>query len=129
MPSNLPPTDVSGVNRVTPAAAYGAGAGTSPPGTPTVTGDDARGNVTFGSGTSPVAGVVITITFVQPRDNNRPPIVMLQEADQATAGVDIAAVPVVAGSQVTGFTINTNTRNLTASQANGTYSVNWILAE
>lgn len=129
MPVNLPPVDVTGVNRVTPAAAYGAGAGTSPPGTPTVTGDDARGEVTFGSGTSPVAGVVVTITFTQPRDVNRPPVVVLSEATQATAGVDLAAVLTTAGGQITGFTINSNTRNLTASQANGTYGVNWVLAE
>jgi hypothetical protein len=127
--ANTPPTDVSGINRATPAAAYGAGAGTSPPGTPTVTGDDARGSVSFGSGTVPAAGVIVAVTFVQPRDNSRPPVIVLQEASQATAGVDIAAVPVVVGSQVTGFTINTNTRNLTASQANGTYAVNWVLAE
>lgn len=126
---NVPPTDASGVNRALPTATYGPGAGTTPPGSPTVTGDDARGSVSFGSGTVPGAGVVITVVFVQPRDINRPPVVMLQEATQATAGVDVAAVLTTAGGVVTGFTINTNTRNLTASQANGTYAVNWLTVD
>ena len=125
----LPPTDVSGINRQTPAAAYGAAAGTGPPGTPTVTGDDARGTVSFGSGTVPGAGVAITVTFVQPRDANRPPVVMCQEITAAMAGVDFATLLVTSGSQITGFQISTNTRNLTASQANGTYGVSWVLAE
>lgn len=127
--SNVPPTDVTGINRAVPVATYGAGAGTSPPGTPTVTGDDARGSVSFGSGLSPAAGIVVTVTFVQPRDNNRPPVVMLQEASSAAAGVDFLVALVTSGSLVTGFTVSTNTRNLTASQANGTYALNWILAE
>ena len=125
----LPPTDVSGINRQSPSAAYGAGAGTGPPGTPTVSGDDARGAVTFGSGTVPGTGVALTITFVQPRDNNRPPVVMCQETTAAMAGVDFATVLVVSGSQVTGFQLVTNVRGLTASQANGTYGVSWVLAE
>lgn len=126
---NQPPTDVTGINRATPAAVYGAGAGTSPPGTPTVTGDDARGTVTFGSGTTPGTGVAVTVTFVQPRDLNRPPVVMCQETTAATAGVDFATVLTTSGNQVTGFQIVTNTRGLTASQANGTYGVAWVLAE
>jgi hypothetical protein len=126
---NQPPTDVTGVNRIVPAAAYGAGAGTSPPGTPTVTGDDARGTVTFGSGTTTGAGTVVTITFIQPRDANRPPVIMISEESSASAGVDFAAVPVISGSQCTGFNLVTNTRNLAASQANGTYGVSWLLGE
>ena len=125
----LPPTDVSGINRQLPTAAYGAGAGTSPPGTPTVSGDDTRGNVTFGTGTSTVAGVAVTVTFVQPRDANRPPVVICQETTAAMAGVDFATLLVTSGSQITGFQVSTNTRNLTASQANGTYGVAWTLIE
>ena len=125
----LPPTDVSGVNRQPPAAVYGAGAGTSPPGSPVVSGDDTRGAVTFGSGLSPAAGVVITVTFVQPRDGNRPPVVICQETTAAMAGVDFATLLVTSGGQITGFQISTNTRNLTASQANGTYGIAWVLIE
>lgn len=84
---NAPPTDVSGVNRAPATAAYGAGAGTAPPGTPTVTGDDARGQVTFGSGTVPGTGVAITVTFIQPRDNSRPPVIMCQETKIGRAHV------------------------------------------
>ena len=114
----LPPTDTSGVNRQLPTAAYGAGAGTTPPGTPTVSGDDARGNVTFGSGTTPGTGVALTVTFVQPRDNNRPPVIIAQESTAAMAGVDFATVLVTSGSLVTGFQLVTAVRGLTASQAN-----------
>ena len=124
-----PPTDVSGVNRQLPTAAYGAGAGTGPPGSPTVTGDDTRGNVTFGSGTVPGTGVAITVTLVQPRDNNRPPVIIAQESTAATAGVDFATVLVTSGSQVTGFQLVTAVRGLTASQANGTYGISWTLTE
>ena len=127
--ANSPPTDVTGVNRTPPAAAYGAGAGTSPPGSPTVTGDDARGNVTFGSGTTPPGGVAVAVTFAQPRDNSRPPVIVAQESTSAMAGVDFATVLTTSGNQVTGFQIVTATRNLTASQANGTYGVSWVLAE
>ena len=127
--ANSPPTDVSGVNRTPPSAVYGAGAGGSPPGAPAVTGDDARGNVTFGSGTVPGTGVAVVVTFAQPRDANRPPVIVAQESTAATAGVDFASVLVSSGGLITGFQIVTATRGLTASQANGTYGVSWVLAE
>jgi hypothetical protein len=110
--------DPSGQNRQVPTVAAGAGLGTSPP-APAISADsnDERGTVTFGSGTTPPGGALVTVTFVQPRDPNRLPRVMLQESTLAAAGVDLAVTSVTS----TGFTVSSNTRNVAASQAAGTY--------
>lgn len=127
LPSGLAgvPTDTSGVQRSAPVAAAGAGAGTSPP-APVVAPDssDVRGSLTFGSGTTPPGGTVVTVTFTTPRDPNRLPMVIAQETTSATAGIDFATVVTA-----TGFSIVTNTRNLAASQPNTTYGVAWLLVD
>ncbi len=118
------PTDVSGVKRTAPTAVAGAGAGTSPP-APVVASPDSsddRGSLTFGSGTGPGAGVVVTVNFAAPKDPSRLPVVMIQEATAASAGIDLAVTSITAA----GFSVSTNTRNLTASQPATTYGFNWI---
>lgn len=117
MPDRYDPT---GQDRLVPTVTVGAADGTGPP-APTVDFDsnDERGTVRFGSGTTPGAGVVFTVNFVLPRDPNRLPKVMLQEVTAATAGIDLAVTSVTS----TGFAVSTNTRNLAASQAAGTYAV------
>ena len=123
MPFTLDP---SGVDRNSPVVAAGAGAGTSPPAPVLGAGSsDARGSLTFGSGPSPGAGVVFSVTFARPRDPNRLPMVLLQESTAATAGVDLAVTSVTS----TGFSVSTNTRNLTASQPNTTYGIEWALID
>src|SRR5215472_5983570 len=110
--------DTSGVDRNVPTAAAGAGAGTSPP-APVVdpNSSDSHGSVTFGSGSAPAGGAVVTVTFARPRDPNRLYVLQLTENTTATAGIDLA----VTSRTSTGFTISSNTRNLAASQGNTTY--------
>jgi hypothetical protein len=118
----MPVTDASGVKRVAPTAAAGANAGTSPPAPVMQPGsDDDRGSVTFGTGTTPAAGTVLTVTFATPKDPNRLPVVLCQETTSAMAGIDFATVVTA-----TGFSIVTNTRNLAASQANTVYGLSWV---
>lgn len=118
----MPVTDPTGIKRIGPTAAAGAGAGTGPPApVMQVDSSDDRGSVTFGSGTVPGAGTVLTVTFATPKDPNRLPVVIAQEITSAMAGIDFATVV-----SSTGFSIVTNTRNLAASQANTTYGIAWI---
>jgi hypothetical protein len=123
MPDRYDPT---GQDRVVPTVVLGPGAGTGPP-APTVDpqSSDERGSVSFGSGTTPAAGVIFTLTFAAPRDPNRLPKVLLQEATSALAGVDLAVTSITA----TGFTVSTNTRNLAASQAAGTYGLHYFVMD
>ena len=103
-----------------PTAAAGANAGTSPP-TPVVaaTATDARGTLTFGSGSgTPAIGAQVVVTFnkVLPKT----PFVYLQENNSATKTLHCY----VSAQSTTGFTIST----LVApgvSQANTVYSVQW----
>jgi len=112
--------DPSGADRNVPSVAAGAGLGTSPP-APVIAAnsDDARGLVTFGSGSVPAAGTIFTVTWSRPHDANRLPTVMLTEATTATAGVDLAVTSITA----TGFVVAQNTRLVTASQPAGTYGL------
>lgn len=122
----MPVTDTSGVKRVAPTAVAGAGAGTAPP-APVINGgsDDDRGSLTFGSGTTPAAGVVISVTFATPKDPNRLPVVLIQEGTAASAGVDLAVTAVTS----TGFSVSSGTRFLTASQANTVYGFSWLCVD
>lgn len=115
--------DVSGVDRNVPAAATGAGAGTSPP-APVVSVDscDERGSVTFGSGTSPAAGAQLVITFARPQDPNRLPVVQLTETTTALSALNPAVTSITAN----GFTVSTAGAP-TASQGNTTYGFAWTL--
>lgn len=118
--------DPSGDDHNPPTAAAGAGAGTGPP-APVVdpNSSDSHGSVTFGSGTVPGAGAVVTVTFNRPRDASRLYVVLLQEITTAMAGIDLA----VTSRTSTGFTISTNTRNLAASQGNTVYGISWNIVD
>lgn len=118
--------DPSGEDRNLPSVAAGAGDGTAPP-APTVSANsnDTRGTISFGSGATPGAGVVVQFTFSRPRDPNRLPVVLLQEANQAAAGIDIA----IANITSTGFQLVQNTRLVAASQAAGTYAFSYLVVD
>jgi hypothetical protein len=122
-PSSFDPT---GVDRNKPSIAVGAGLGTAPP-APTIDAqaDDHQGTISFGSGSAPAAGTILTVTFARPKDANRLPKVMLQEATQAMAGIDVA----VSGVTANGFTIAQGTRVVTASQAAGTYALSFLVID
>lgn len=118
--------DPSGVDRNVPTVAAGAGLGTSPPAPAmSATSDDYRGTISFGSGATPAAGTALTITFARPKDANRLPVISLQEATQATAGIDFAVGTVTS----TSFTIVQATRLVTASQPAGTYALNYTIVD
>lgn len=124
MPLDPSSYDATGVDRNKPTLTAGAGLGTAPP-TPTVDAqaNDRQGVISFGTGTVPAAGTCITVTFARAKDPNRLPKILLQEANQATAGLDFAVGTVTS----TGFTIVQNTRLTAASQAAGTYALTYFV--
>ena len=115
--------DTSGVDRNVPTAAMAAGAGTGPP-APVVSGNscDERGSLTFGTGTTPAAGAVITVTFARPQDPNRLPVVQITETTTVLAALN----PAVTAVTSTGFTVSLNSAP-TASQGNTVYGFAWAL--
>lgn len=105
-----------------PGAAAGSNAGTSPP-APVVTAgaNDLRGNITFGTGTTPAAGNEVVVTFGTAFSTA--PTVIVAPANVATAALQIAAISVT----TTGFTLACNTAPA-ASQANTVYAFNyWVV--
>ena len=98
----------------------GAGLGTSPP-TATISGNDVRGTITFGTGTSPAAGTILSVTFTTAYTSA--PFINLTLANAALAGVTTGDVYVAAVS-TTGFSIGFSAA-LAASQAATTYAVSY----
>lgn len=115
-------------------ATAGAALGTSPPAAVITPGANAfRGNVTFGSGTVPAAGIALTIVFpvalvnlLRAGTTTPQAYIYLTATTAAAAGLGLAAIFTTSGQTVTGFTINVNTAPA-ASQGNTVYGVNWIL--
>ncbi len=102
-----------------PAPAALAANGTSPP-TPTSAGNDARGRISFGSGTGPSSGAQIQVTFASSTAYVATPYVVLTPLNAATAALQ----PYVASSGTTNFTIGFATAPA-EGQASGTYSLNY----
>lgn len=100
-------------------AAAGANAGTTPP-APVVDGTTSRGNVTWGSGSTPAAGAQVAITYGV-ADLYQVPRVTLTPRNPATFDLGL----IVTGTAKTGFTISTKNAP-TASQANTVYSADWV---
>lgn len=103
----------------TPTVAALGSNGTGAP-TPTATGNDTRGNVQFGSGTSPTTGSQISVTFATAYSSA--PIVVVSANNLATTALQ----PYVASVTTTGFNISVGVA-AAASQTTGTYSVNYIV--
>lgn len=103
----------------TPAAAAGANAGSSPP-APVVAGGstDARGQLSFGSGTTPGALRLVDVTFAKPYPAM--PFVAVNAANSAA----VALSPYVATQNANGFTIGALTAP-PGSQANTVFRVNY----
>lgn len=117
--SYQPAGNYSTVVTTVPTAAAGANAGTTPP-APVVTAgsNDTRGGITFGTGATPAAGVMVQVTFGTPYA--AAPFIGL---DASTA----AASPLflyVTNITTTGFQIALNAAPA-ASQANTTYGVQY----
>lgn len=104
----------------TPAGAAATANGTSPP-APTVTGNDQRGMVSFGSGTGPATGTQVTLTFASATGwVTTAPYVQLQALNAATAALQ----PYVASCTATVLSIGFGVAP-TAGQAAGTYKLGY----
>lgn len=108
-----------------PTAAAGANAGTSPP-APVVVGgsNDQRGDITFGTGTTPAAGAQVVVTFATSNTNyggNNPGIV-LTARNSATQALGLY----VSASSSTAFTVS-STSAPAASQANTVYRFHYVV--
>lgn len=102
-----------------PTAAAGANAGTSPPAPVVTAGDtDMRGNITFGTGTTPAAGAMVGVTFANPWAIA--PTVMVVPRNTATQALGLY----VTGNSVNGFTLSCTTAPA-ASQGNTIYSFDY----
>ncbi|HUC89997.1 MAG TPA: hypothetical protein VMR45_04300 [Patescibacteria group bacterium] len=93
--------------------------GTSAP-TPTTAGNDARGRISFGSGTAPTSGAQMQVTFASSNAYVATPYIVLTALNAATAALQ----PYIASSGTTNFTIGFAAAPA-ASQASGTYSLNY----
>jgi hypothetical protein len=115
------PTDTSGVKRQPPTAVAGANNGTGPP-APVISVDssDDRGSLTFGSGTTPAIGAQVVVSFTQPKDPNRLPLIQLTETTTAFSALQPAVTSVTAN----GFTVSTAVAPA-GSQAATVYGFAW----
>lgn len=105
-------------NTVTAAAT--AGAGTSPPApVAAATATAVRGTLTWGTGTSPIVGTQVAVTFSTALP--AAPVVVLSPGNTATG----LLVPTVVSTSTTGFVIGLATVPA-ASQANTVYAVSWL---
>jgi hypothetical protein len=103
-----------------PAGAAVTANGTSPP-APTVTGNDQRGSVSFGSGTGPTTGTQVTLTFASATGwVTTAPYVQLQALNAATTALQ----PYVASCTATVLSIGFGVAP-TAGQAVGTYKLGY----
>ncbi|MCW2900940.1 MAG: hypothetical protein JWO67_3205 [Streptosporangiaceae bacterium] len=97
-----------------PTVAAGAANGTAPP-APTVTGNDTRGALGFGSGATPGAGAQVVVTFAGPY--SVAPVVTVAAGNAATQALGLF----VSAVTVNGFTLSSATAP-TASQAATIYA-------
>lgn len=112
-------------NGSAPTAAAGANAGTSPP-SPVITAGatDSRGNITWGTGTTPAAGAQVVVTFNVPWATA--PYITLMETTLATHSTTSNCGGVyVTNVTGTGFTINCQ-QAPAASQGNTVFGVNYL---
>lgn len=107
-----------------PAAAAGSNAGTSPPAPVVTTGSlDNAGTITFGTGTTPAAGVMVAVTFATPwvMPGGGAEHIALTPGNTATQALGIY----VSGVSPTGFQISC-TNAPAAGQGNTVYSVSYL---
>ncbi|HSX42786.1 MAG TPA: hypothetical protein VLF59_01735 [Candidatus Saccharimonadales bacterium] len=86
----------------------------------TVTGNDSRGKLQFGSGASPTSGTQVSVVFASSTAYVAAPYVVLTPLNAATAALQ----PYVSVSATTGFSVGFVIAP-SASQANGTYALNY----
>lgn len=102
-----------------PSAGAGSNAGTAPPSPVIAAGsNDVRGSITGGTGTTPAAGNLITVTFAQAFASA--PVVTIVPTNAAAAALQ----PYVTSVSTTGFTIAVGSAPA-ASQAATVYGFAW----
>jgi hypothetical protein len=104
------------------SAVAGSNAGTSPPAPVSTGATDARGNITFGTGTTPAAGNMVVVTFGTAYA--AAPVVLLTEKNAATALLKTF----VAAVSTTAFTVALQAAPA-ASQANTVYAFGYQVVE
>jgi hypothetical protein len=104
---------IGSVSPVSPTAAAGANAGTSPPAPALTTATDISGKITFGTGTSPVAGAMAVVTFNVAYANA--PKVTITPINSASASLNLYVA-----TTTTNFTVS-SVNAPSASQANTVY--------
>lgn len=102
-------------------ASAGAGAGTAPPAPTTPNTNAVRGLITFGTGTTPTAGVQVVFAFPGSRPCPTTPVVVISPTNAATAALQLYVTAV----STTGFSVASAVAP-TASQANTVYGVNFF---
>lgn len=113
--------DIFGQNGTAPTAAAGANAGTSPPSPVVAVGStDTRGQITFGTGTTPAAGAQAVITFGKAYPTGYVPNIQLTPTTVGAANL----LEYVTSASNTGFTISLQAAPA-ASQANTVYGFNY----
>jgi hypothetical protein len=125
MTSPYSPTNLEGVKHAKPTLTAGATAQIGTGGTVSLsaTSDDDRGTVTLVTGTgSLAAGTLFTVSFNEPKDANRLPVIVLDSANAAATGIDVGTGTVTSA----GFTVIDNTRVVAAST---TYEFNYIVTD
>lgn len=119
--SQFPPIEYSPTGQAqhrwpaAPTLAMGAAAGTSPP-VPTVSGNDVRGTILAGSGTSPTTGNFITVTYANALPYAAVPVI------SPFGGITAGQQPFIASAGPTGFTVGFLVAP-GASQPLGTYGI------
>ncbi len=103
-------------------AAAAAGLGTTPPALVTTGVDGVHGTITFGTGTAPAAGSLITFAFPAGRPCPNTPLVFIQPLNDATAQLRLIPVSV----STTGFTVSAGVAPA-ASQANTVYAFSFVV--
>lgn len=127
--SSLTKMQISGCNNMqdhhaspTTTIAAGAGGGASPP-TPIISGNDQRGQITWGTGTGPTTGIQATITFGFPWEvAGITPIVV--PANAAAAALIPYVLP--ADTSLTAWSFRVQTAGA-ASQGASTYAIQYHL--
>jgi hypothetical protein len=102
-----------------PTATAQSANGTSAP-SPTTVGNDSRGKVSFGSGTSTASGTQVTVTFASSSAYVATPYVVVTPLSAATAALQ----PYISAATTTSFSIGFAVAP-TASQSSGTYALNY----
>jgi hypothetical protein len=109
---------ISSAASASPTIAAGGNNGTTPPAPSLNPSTDTRGNGFFGSGSGPIAGAQVVVTFAKPYATA--PIVLVNPGNAATAALGNLYTAVT----TTGFTLYTPNAPA-ASQGNGTYNFVW----